>query len=79
MSEGPRPVARFPEEWTAELQALGEPKYRALQIFRWIHRRGELDPQKMTDLSLGLRERLSGAGLGAPLEVLDVRRARDGT
>nr|UXE44703.1 dual-specificity RNA methyltransferase RlmN [uncultured bacterium] len=79
MSEDPRPVARFPEEWTEALLALGEPKYRALQIFRWIHRRGELDPQKMTDLSLALRERLAGAGLGAPLDVLDVHRARDGT
>lgn len=79
MSEAPRPVARFPEEWAAELATLGEPKYRATQIFRWIHRRGELDPAKMTDLSLALRERLSGAGLGTPLEVLDVRRARDGT
>ena len=79
MSEAPRPLARFPEEWVTELAALGEPKYRATQIFRWIHRRGELDPAKMTDLSLPLRERLSGAGVGAPLEVLDVRRARDGT
>jgi 23S rRNA (adenine2503-C2)-methyltransferase len=79
VSEAPRPVGRLPEEWVAELAALGEPKYRALQVFRWIHRRGELDPAKMTDLSLGLRERLAGAGLGSPLEVLDVRRARDGT
>jgi 23S rRNA (adenine2503-C2)-methyltransferase len=72
-------VGRLPEEWVAELAALGEPKYRATQVFRWIHRRGELDPAKMTDLSLGLRERLAGTGLGSPLEVVDVRRARDGT
>jgi 23S rRNA (adenine2503-C2)-methyltransferase len=74
-----RPVGRLPEEWAAELAALGEPKYRALQIFRWIHRRGELDAAKMTDVPLGLRERLGAAGLTAPLEVVDVHRAKDGT
>ncbi len=79
MSEAPRPVARTPEEWTAELASLGEPKYRALQIFRWIHRRGELDAAKMTDLPLALRERLGAAGLKPPLDVLDQHRAKDGT
>jgi 23S rRNA (adenine2503-C2)-methyltransferase len=74
-----RPIARFPEEWAQELAALGEPKYRAQQIFRWIHRRGELDAAKMTDLPLALRERLVAAGVVAPLEVLDVHRAKDGT
>jgi 23S rRNA (adenine2503-C2)-methyltransferase len=79
VSEAPRPVARTPEEWTAELAALGEPKYRAQQIFRWIHRRGELDAANMTDLPLPLRERLGAAGLKAPLEVVDQHRAKDGT
>lgn len=74
-----RPVGRLPEEWTAALAALGEPKYRATQIFRWIHRRGELDATKMTDLPLGLRERLATEGLASPFEVLDVHRAKDGT
>jgi 23S rRNA (adenine2503-C2)-methyltransferase len=74
-----RPIGRFPEEWVEELAALGEPKYRAQQIFRWIHRRGELDAAKMTDLPLALRERLVAAGVVAPLEVVDVHRAKDGT
>ena len=79
MSEPVRPVGRLPEEWTAELALLGEPKYRAQQIFRWIHRRGELDAANMTDLPLALRQRLGEAGLKSPLEVLDVHRAKDGT
>ena len=79
MSDNLRPVARLPEEWQAELLALGEQKYRALQIFRWIHRRGVLDPAQMTDLSLALRERLGAAGLRPPLDVVDVHRAQDGT
>jgi 23S rRNA (adenine2503-C2)-methyltransferase len=74
-----RPIARLPEEWAAELAALGEPKYRAQQIFRWIHRRGELAAAKMTDLPLALRERLGSAGVEPPLEVVDVHRAKDGT
>jgi 23S rRNA (adenine2503-C2)-methyltransferase len=79
LSDLPRPVGRLPEEWQAELLALGEQKYRALQVFRWIHRRGVLDPAQMTDLSLALRERLTAAGLRPPLDVVDVHRAQDGT
>jgi 23S rRNA (adenine2503-C2)-methyltransferase len=79
VSEKARPIARFPEEWAEELTLLGEPKYRAAQIFRWIHRRGELDAAKMTDLPLPLRERLGAAGVKSPLEVVDVHRAKDGT
>ena len=36
----------------------GQPAYRGRQIFHWIHRRGVLDPAEMTDIPLGLRERL---------------------
>jgi 23S rRNA (adenine2503-C2)-methyltransferase len=79
VSDAPRPAARFPEEWVEALASLGEPKYRALQVFRWIHRRGELDAAKMSDLPLGLRERLTEAGLTPPLEVENVHRAADGT
>jgi 23S rRNA (adenine2503-C2)-methyltransferase len=74
-----QPVSRLPEEWKAELERLGEPGYRALQIFRWIHKRGVLDPDKMTDLPAKLRETLRAEGLVPPAEVLDVRRAADGT
>jgi 23S rRNA (adenine2503-C2)-methyltransferase len=79
VSDSVRPVARFPEEWAEELLALGEPKYRAQQIFRWIHRRGELDAANMSDLPLALRERLAAQGLRSPLTVEEVHRAKDGT
>jgi 23S rRNA (adenine2503-C2)-methyltransferase len=79
VSEGLSPVARLPEDWRAALEALGEPGYRAQQVFRWIHKRGELDPAKMTDLPAKLREALAADGLAAPGEVLDVKRASDGT
>ena len=39
------PIARLPEEWQPVLVASGEPGFRAKQVFRWIHRGGEFDPQ----------------------------------
>ena len=63
------PLERLPEEWAAALAAMGEPKYRGLQVFRWIHQRGVLDPAQMSDLPKGLREKLEAEGLGSPLTV----------
>ena len=71
-------LERLPEEWAERLAAWGEPRYRALQVFRWIHQRGVLDPAHMTDLPKALRERLAGE-LQAPLTVADVRASFDGT
>jgi 23S rRNA (adenine2503-C2)-methyltransferase len=48
----------FPEELEAVLAEWGEPRYRARQVFHWLHRRAELDPEKMTDLPASLRGRL---------------------
>jgi len=73
------PLARLPEEWRDVTNALGEPSYRALQIFRWIHARGVTDPAQMTDLGKGLRERLVASGLAEPFSVSEVHRAPDGT
>lgn len=75
----PQALARFPEEWEAALLALGEPKYRARQIFRWLMQRGVFEPAKMSDLSAGLRARLEASGLRKPGEVAAVRRSPDGT
>ena len=71
--------AYLPEEWEALLGTWGEPRYRALQIFHWIHQRGVMDPAQMTDLSKSLRERLVEAGLRPPLEVSQVLASKDGT
>lgn len=73
------PVARFPEEWQAVLGKLGEPGYRAKQVFRWIHRGGEFEPEKMTNLSMALRQKLKAEGLAAPATLSDVYASRDGT
>lgn len=73
------PAARLPEEWHAALSELGEPGYRADQIFRWIHQKGELDPSRMTNLPAGLRSALAEQGLRQEAEPLRVERADDGT
>jgi len=51
----------FPDELEQLVESWGEPAYRARQIFRWIHRRGVLDPHEMTDLPAALRERIQVA------------------
>ncbi|MFO7179535.1 MAG: 23S rRNA (adenine(2503)-C(2))-methyltransferase RlmN [Pseudomonadota bacterium] len=73
------PLGRFPEEWEAVLAELGEPRYRAKQIFRWVHRRGVFDPRSMSDVPEALRRKLGELGLRAPVEVLSVHRSSDGT
>ena len=41
-------------ELGTELKALGEPAFRAKQIYRWMHR-GVRDFSEMTDISRSLR------------------------
>ena len=73
------PVGRLPEEWQAALTALGERPFRAKQLFRWLHQRAELDPDKMSDLSLPFRARLREAGVAEPLRDETVHESKDGT
>ena len=73
------PIERLPEEWEAVLKAWGEPKYRALQVFRWIHQRGVMDPDQMTDLSKSLRAKLREDGLGPLMKVAESHKSSDGT
>lgn len=73
------PVGRLPEEWREAMQRLGEKPFRAEQVFRWIHERGVLDPEQMTDLAKPLRERLKADGFAPPAKVAEVHAAADGT
>ncbi len=61
------------------LAGLGEPKYRAEQICRWIFQRGVNNIAEMTDLSLGLRRKLADIALVGGLQVLRRQVAGDGT
>jgi len=73
------PIERLPEEWEALLATWGEPSYRALQVFRWIHQRGVTDASEMSDLSKKLRARLVEEGLSMPLAVSHVHTSADRT
>jgi 23S rRNA (adenine2503-C2)-methyltransferase len=58
---------------------LGERPYRATQVMRWLHHNGVDDFSAMTDLSKGLRARLSeSTEIRAPEVVLD-QASEDGT
>lgn len=50
-------LSMLPEEIAADLAAMGEQKFRAKQIFRWLSR-GVRSFDEMTDLSKTLREKL---------------------
>lgn len=49
----------LPEELEEGLAALGQPKFRAKQVFRWLNR-GARSFEDMTDLPKALREKLAG-------------------
>jgi 23S rRNA (adenine2503-C2)-methyltransferase len=60
-------------------EAQGEKRFRARQLLRWMHQRGEADFAQMSDLARDLREKLPGiARIDAPQIVGDTVAA-DGT
>jgi 23S rRNA (adenine2503-C2)-methyltransferase len=73
------PLARTPEEWTRAIAGLGGRAFHAKQLFRWIQARSVLDPARMTDLPLALREKLAVEELPATIAIADERRAADQT
>jgi 23S rRNA (adenine2503-C2)-methyltransferase len=73
------PVERTPEQWSERLAEWDQPKYRGLQIFRWIHQRGVMDPNEMSDLPKALRAKLIEDGLASPVSIDLIRDAIDGT
>lgn len=66
------------KELTAEFQELGLPKYRAGQVYRWLHR-GAKDFFQMSDLPESLREQLPERYEIAWAEPELKRISRDGT
>ncbi|QDL54734.1 23S rRNA (adenine(2503)-C(2))-methyltransferase RlmN [Rhodoferax aquaticus] len=58
---------------------LGEKRFRATQLFRWIHQRGASRFDEMTDLAKSLREKLKGVAHVTPLELVSQHVSSDGT
>ncbi len=58
---------------------LGEPKFRAKQIFEWLHKHTVSDYDKMTNLSKALRSKLAEAYPLSEAEQVLVESSDDGT
>ena len=60
-------------------EQLGEKRFRATQLFRWIHQKGAQDFDAMSDLAKSLREKLKTSAHIAPLKPLSRHDSADGT
>jgi len=60
-------------------EAVGERRFRSLQVLKWIHQRGATDFAVMTDLARPLREKLAQIAEVRPPEVVRQEDAADGT
>lgn len=60
-------------------EQLGEKKFRAIQLYRWIHQRGVSDFDEMTDLAKSLRSKLQGCAVVQPLKTIAEQVSSDGT
>jgi len=67
------------EGLAALCERLGEKRFRATQLFRWIHQHGVSNFDDMTDLARSLRDKLRGHGEVRALPVLSQQESADGT
>ena len=68
------------DELTKEMEAIGEKKFRAAQIYSWMHERLADDFDQMTNLSKNLREKLKENYELTRLELVRVQTSKiDGT
>jgi 23S rRNA (adenine2503-C2)-methyltransferase len=58
---------------------LGEKRFRATQLFRWIHQKGASDFDEMSDLAKSLREKLKVVAHIAAPSVISRHASTDGT
>lgn len=67
------------EGLAAFCEDLGEKRFRATQLFRWIHQKGASGFDQMTDLAKSLREKLPNAARIESLKVVSRHESADGT
>jgi 23S rRNA (adenine2503-C2)-methyltransferase len=67
------------EGMAAFCESLGEKRFRATQLFRWIHQRGARDFDAMSDLARSLREKLKTSARIEALSVISQHESADGT
>ncbi len=67
------------EELKIELENIGEKKFRAEQIFKWIYQEKVISFNEMTNLSIELREKLNNNYTLGIFKILKKQIASDGT
>jgi 23S rRNA (adenine2503-C2)-methyltransferase len=67
------------EGLAAFCERLGEKRFRATQLFRWIHQKGATDFDQMSDLAKSLREKLKTTAHLQALSVITQHESADGT
>jgi 23S rRNA (adenine2503-C2)-methyltransferase len=67
------------EGLVAFCEPLGEKRFRATQLFRWIHQKGARDFAQMSDLAKSLRDKLAASATITPLPVVSEHVSADGT
>ena len=67
------------ESLAAFCERLGEKRFRAVQLFRWIHQRGCSRFEDMSDLAKSLREKLKGVAHVKAMDVISQHISADGT
>jgi 23S rRNA (adenine2503-C2)-methyltransferase len=67
------------ESLAAFFAGIGEKPFRARQVLRWIHRAGEADVERMSDLARGLRHKLAASAEVVPPRIIGDTTAADGT
>ena len=63
----------------AYCEGLGEKRFRAVQLFRWIHQKGAAEFSAMSDLAKSLRDKLAGAAVVKGLPIVSEQASADGT
>ncbi len=67
------------EELKAELKGMGEPDFRAVQIFSWLYRHGAVMFDEFSNLPRALRDKLASRFEIGRLELAEEVSSRDGT
>ncbi len=79
-SRGSNPVNlldMFPEELEKELERLGEKKFRAKQVFSWLHKGAGIDD--MTNIPKALRDKLKSEYAPGGAKIIKRQISQDGT
>jgi len=67
------------DQLAAFCEQLGEKRFRATQLFRWIHQKGASDFGRMSDLAKSLRDKLTGRASIIAMPVISEQASTDGT